>query len=98
MTVLDTLSVRRLKLDLVMYQSIRNGRILVNRKIDPPGHSHNTRFRLNRTVISRARTQLIGIIHNSFRAPKKFCKIPNNIQQINDPLLFRKQLDTIDID
>jgi hypothetical protein len=27
-----------------------------------------------------------------------FCKIPNNIQQINDPVLFRKQLDIIDID
>jgi hypothetical protein len=26
-----------------------------------------------------------------------FCKIPNNIQQINDPVLFRKQLDIIDI-
>jgi hypothetical protein len=93
---IDMLSVRRLKLDLVMYQSIRNERILVNRKPDPPTHSHNTRFRLNRTVISRARTQLR---HNSFfvRVPKKFCKIPINIQQIKDPVLFRYQLDSIDI-
>jgi hypothetical protein len=76
---LDTLNVRRLKLDLVMYHSIRKDRILVNRKPDLPSHTHTTRFRLNRIVISRARTQPR---HNSFfvRVPKKFCKIPINIQ------------------
>jgi hypothetical protein len=94
---LEPLEIRRLKLDLVLFHKISNGLIKVDRPVvDLPRHSHNTRFRHNKTAITRAR---ILPRYNSFfvRVPKKFCKLPLNLQHCTDPYIFRKQLDTIDL-
>jgi hypothetical protein len=96
---LEPLEIRRFKHDLVMMHKINNGIITQNPIQDNPDfpiHSHNTRFQRRGTVIKRAR---LLARYNSFfvRVPKKFCKLPLDIQHITDPILFRKKLDNIDL-
>jgi hypothetical protein len=67
---LEALEVRRLK--LVHFHKINNGLIKVDRPtVDLPKHTHNTRFRLNKTAITRAR---ILPRYNSF-----FVRVPNSL-------------------
>ena len=92
---LDSLKVRRLKLDIIYYHKIMHGEVCIkgaNEHIPDPVatkvSSAKTRLQQRRIKILGSRLQ---IRHNSYfvRLPKIYSKIPSKWTSINDSSLFK---------